>query len=88
LLAIGAASGYHVFHSSRIGTQAIGVVEAGAVLPRIAVRRNMTLAQFRMLASGRRIPLARLQAVTHAKQLVRRIAGNRLYHHMYERYSA
>ena len=84
-LALWRAQGYRMFHSSRVGAAAARPVREGDILPRLAVRRDTALHE--VLAMARADPswLLRAAALAAAKHLLRRAAGNRLYHHLYER---
>lgn len=86
-IAFGHGLGYRVFHTSRIGAVRGPQVATGAVLPRIAVRAGMSAEQVAALASAAPVPLARARALGAAKTFARRLAGNRLYHALYERRS-
>lgn len=85
LVSIGMSSGYRCFHTSQVGSERPRPFEAGAILPRIPVRRAMSAGSFRLLVNARRTALMKLRAVAAAKSLARRIAGNRVYHEVYER---
>ncbi len=77
--------GYRVFHSSRVGVARARPIREGDILPRLAIRRDHTVAELLAMARADRRWLIRAVSVASAKEWVRRIAGNRLYHHMYER---
>lgn len=80
------ADGYRFFHSSEIGVHAPDAVHDGAVLPRLAVRHDTSVAQCLTMARGDAAWLFKAQAVASAKRWVRRVAGNHLYHAVYERF--
>lgn len=84
-IAIGRRVGYQIFHSSRVGTIALRRVTAGAVLSRIAIRRTTTDESFAAYARADLATLARARFMAAAKQGVRSLLGNRLYHHLYEK---
>jgi hypothetical protein len=85
-LAAWRADGYRFFHSSEIGVHPHGTVHDGAVLPRLAVRRDTPVAHCLTMARGDAGWLFKAQVVAGAKRWVRRVAGNHLYHAVYERF--
>lgn len=84
-LALWQPLGYRAFHSSRVAAAPARPVQPGDVLPRLAIRRDTSLPDVLAMAQADRRWLMRATALASAKQLVRRLAGNRLYHHLYER---
>jgi len=86
-LVTGEAAGYELFFSSDVGSNRLTAFRQGGLLRRVAVRRSTDADQFRAMASGASLPLARAQAVASAKGIARSILGNRLYHALYERFS-
>ncbi|MEQ1804454.1 MAG: polysaccharide deacetylase family protein [Burkholderiaceae bacterium] len=84
-LALWRPLGYRVFHSSRVGVAPGQPVQDGVILPRLAIRRDSGLPEVLTMARADRTWLLRAAAVASTKQLLRRVAGNRLYHRLYER---
>jgi peptidoglycan/xylan/chitin deacetylase (PgdA/CDA1 family) len=86
-IAPGLATGYRLFFSSRVGANNGAALSDGGIIRRVAIRDGTSLAEFARIARGDRRWLARAQAIAGAKGIIRRLAGNRLYHAMYERLS-
>lgn len=86
-IAPGLAAGYRLFFSSRVGASDVAAYSDGSIIPRVAIRDATALAEFASIARGDWRWLARAQTVASAKGIIRRIAGNRLYHALYERLS-
>jgi peptidoglycan/xylan/chitin deacetylase (PgdA/CDA1 family) len=86
-LAVGRELGYTVFHTSEVGVFGGAAVPAGAEVPRIAVRNSTDDTTFMAFAAGSRRAVWKAQAIAAAKSAVRRTAGNRLYHLMYEKFA-
>lgn len=84
-IAIGRRVGYRLFHSSRIGATRLQRVSAGAVLSRIPIRRTTTDEAFDAYVRADSMTLLRARFLAGAKQGVRYLIGNRLYHRLYER---
>ena len=85
-LAAWRADGYRFFHSSAIGVHPASAVLDGSVLPRLAVRRDTPVAQCLTMARGDTHWLLEARAVAGVKRWVRQLAGNHLYHAVYERF--
>jgi peptidoglycan/xylan/chitin deacetylase (PgdA/CDA1 family) len=86
-IATGLAAGYRLFFSSRVGANNVAAFSDGGIIRRVAIRDATSLAEFAKIARGDWRWLARAQTIAGAKAIIRRIAGNRLYHAMYERLS-
>jgi peptidoglycan/xylan/chitin deacetylase (PgdA/CDA1 family) len=86
-IAPGLAAGYRLFFSSRVGANNGAAFSDGGIIRRVAIRDVTPLAEFASIARGDWRWLARAQTIASAKGIIRRIAGNRLYHAMYERLS-
>ena len=85
-IALWQSLGYRAFHSSRVAAAPARPIQPHDVLPRLAIRRDTSLADVLAMARADGRWLIRATALASAKQLVRRVAGNRLYHHLYERF--
>jgi peptidoglycan/xylan/chitin deacetylase (PgdA/CDA1 family) len=85
-IAMWQALGYRAFHSSRVAAAPARPVQAGDILPRLAIRNGTSLSDVLAMAQADRRWLMRATTMATAKHLVRRLAGNRLYHHLYERF--
>lgn len=79
--------GYRWFHSSEIGCVPPHKLLSGAdgTLPRLAIRQDTPTATCLAMARADRQWLLKARGVATAKQWLRRTAGNRLYHLLYER---
>jgi peptidoglycan/xylan/chitin deacetylase (PgdA/CDA1 family) len=86
-IAPGMAAGYRMFFSSQVGANSAAAFSDGGIIRRVAIRDGTSLAEFARIARRDRRWLARAQAIAGAKGIIRRLAGNRLYHAMYERLS-
>jgi peptidoglycan/xylan/chitin deacetylase (PgdA/CDA1 family) len=86
-IAPGLAAGYRLFFSSQVGASNAAAFCGGGIVRRVAIREATPLAEFARIARGDWHWLARAQAIAGAKEIIRRVAGNRLYHAMYERLS-
>lgn len=84
-IAIGRRVGYQLFHSSRIGATPPRRVSTGAVLCRIPIRRTTTDEAFDAYARADSMTLLRAGFLAGAKQGIRYLIGNRLYHRLYEK---
>ncbi len=82
------AAGYRLLFSSRVGVNSGTAFTAGGIVSRVAIRDGTSLEQFAAIARGDPRWLRRARALAGAKGLIRRLAGNRLYHAMYERLSS
>lgn len=77
--------GYRFFHTSRIGSLPARGATTHDCLPRLAVRRDTPVETVLAMARADAWWLARASAIGAAKQALRRVAGNSLYHRLYER---
>lgn len=79
--------GYRWFHSSEIGVVDPRTLlsDSDGTLPRLAIRQDTSTAQCLAMARADRQWLIKARGVAAAKQWLRRTAGNRLYHLLYER---
>jgi peptidoglycan/xylan/chitin deacetylase (PgdA/CDA1 family) len=86
-LETGRAAGYRLFFSSDVGVNRRDAVRPGRLLRRMAIREATSLKSFGDIARCAPLVLARSRAVSALKASARRVAGNRLYHALYERFS-
>jgi peptidoglycan/xylan/chitin deacetylase (PgdA/CDA1 family) len=84
-LQMGRDAGYRLLHTSTVGSHRARPAEPGAALARVAIKGGMPLQRFMDLAAARPAVMLPAQAKAAAKQGVRRVLGNRLYHALYER---
>ncbi|GIK82820.1 MAG: hypothetical protein ABS45_09880 [Comamonas sp. SCN 65-56] len=84
-LRFGQEAGFRIFHGSNVGVHRPEPVAAGTVLPRIAVRQATNERRYRDMISAAPLWLFRARLSANAKTLVRRTAGNRIYHALYEK---
>lgn len=87
-LAQACAAGYRLCFSSQIGVWRGAPAHAFSVVPRIPVRAEMPIEVYARYATADAALLARARAGYGLKHLARRVIGNRLYHALYERFSA
>ncbi len=80
----GVQAGFDYFHSSRVGAHGPIAFTRGSVLSRVAVRATDRDEHVRNMAAAARWPMVRARAASSLKRQLRRFAGNRLYHHLYE----
>jgi peptidoglycan/xylan/chitin deacetylase (PgdA/CDA1 family) len=88
-LAAGAQLGYRVFHSSRIGTQGpspLSKGNKGAVLKRLAIRNQTSVAECAAMARADPAWLVRAHGLAAAKGALRSLLGNQAYHNLYQRF--
>lgn len=87
-LVLAERAGYRALFGSEPGTidraaLARGRTIDGAPLPRVAIRRDMPMEEFRRVVDADPVYLRRLRAGQGAKRAVRAALGNRLYHGLY-----
>ena len=87
-LALAAGAGYRLFFTSAAGANSPEAFACAAPIRRIAVKRNTTLSSFSRYAAAAPSALIGAAAIASVKQVVRYIAGNRLYQRLYERLSS
>lgn len=81
-------AGYRVLHGSRVGSCTAGVDPLRQVLPRIAIRAQMTDTLVAGLAAGRAADLLPMRAAAGVKHLIRRALGNERYHLLYAKFKS
>ncbi len=80
------ALGYRWFHSSEIGTVSPAQLsDPGGTLPRLAIRQDTSTERCLTMARADAAWLLKARGLAAAKHWLRRTAGNRLYHLLYER---
>ncbi len=84
-LKLGRDNGYSLFYTSQVGVHREAALPPGAEVSRIAVRQGTDDARFMAYASASRATVFKARSVAAAKQAVRRLAGNKLYHLVYEK---
>jgi peptidoglycan/xylan/chitin deacetylase (PgdA/CDA1 family) len=84
-LQLGHDAGYKLLHTSTVGSHAARPFLPGAALARVAIKGGLPLQRFMDLAMAKPAVMLPAQAKAAAKQGVRRVLGNRLYHALYER---
>ena len=87
-LEIARAAGYAQIYGSGIGTLKQSDLTAVAPLKRVAIRRSTSLDEFDRIINTDTTYYALEKTKQHAKTLVKRTLGNRLYHGLYKSISA
>jgi len=80
--------GYSQLFGSEIGTLKQSDLSANGPLKRVAIRRGTTLDEFDRIINADAAYYAKQRGKQHAKTLVKRTLGNRLYHGLYKSISA
>ena len=87
-LEIARSAGYAQLFGSGIGTLKHSDLNANAPLKRVAIRRGTSLEEFDRIINADTAYYAVEKTKQHAKTLVKRTLGNRLYHGLYKSISA
>jgi peptidoglycan/xylan/chitin deacetylase (PgdA/CDA1 family) len=81
-ISIGQDEGFRLFHTSKAGLNTIA--RPSPLLKRIAIRQNTGKEQVSRLVTGHRPTIVRLILAAFAKDVMKKLLGNAVYHHLYK----